>query len=229
MSSQLDGRQQIRYVMNQIADETGGEAFYGNNDVAGLLRRGFEDSENYYTLAYSPKDRNWDGKYRKLSVTVARGGYSLSYRKGYYALSEQAPANTAVAFQRAMRIENPPATMLSLSTAAAASGGALHLKSVLDLRGVTLTPQSDGKQHAELFVGVMAYPYGVPEKAATATQMSATLRLNLTPEQHATLLKEGVVFPQELPLKPGKYVLRLGVLDRTSGRIGTLTLPFTMP
>ena len=51
-------RQVGRTVMNDIADRTGGEAFYGSNDPANLLQRGFEDGENYYELAYQPTDHD---------------------------------------------------------------------------------------------------------------------------------------------------------------------------
>jgi hypothetical protein len=33
---------------------------------------------------------------------------------------------------------------------------------------------------------------------------------------------------QEMMLKPGSYQLRLGVMDRLSGRIGTLDVPLTI-
>jgi hypothetical protein len=38
----------------------------------------------------------------------------------------------------------------------------------------------------------------------------------------------GIAFRPQLALPPGKYHLRLGVVDMSNGRIGTLDVPFTV-
>lgn len=227
-------RQDSRETMNNIARETGGEAFYGNNDVSRLLEHGFEDSENYYTLAFQPSNHDWNGKYRKLNVSLADRGYNLSYRRGYFGLPEQPPTNVAHQFQTAMRLDTPPSTMLSLRsapslaapTAATGAPPAAQTNTTLDIAGVGFTTAPDGQRHARLQVGLMAYPL---DREREPIQTSGTLNLNLTPEQYADLLQNGVSIKQQLPLKTGRYVLRVGVLDTGSGRIGTLTLPIQMP
>ena len=52
--------------MDEIARQTGGHAFYNNNDVSGAINESLNEGNNYYTLAYSPADKNWNGKYRKI-------------------------------------------------------------------------------------------------------------------------------------------------------------------
>jgi hypothetical protein len=42
-------------------------------------------------------------------------------------------------------------------------------------------------------------------------------------------MKTGIPLHQELDLKPGTYMLRLGVIDRGSQRIGTVDVPVTVP
>ena len=42
------------------------------------------------------------------------------------------------------------------------------------------------------------------------------------------MLNTGVPAHQELTLKPGTYKLRLGVMDYTSSKIGTLEIPVTV-
>jgi hypothetical protein len=41
-------------------------------------------------------------------------------------------------------------------------------------------------------------------------------------------LTRGLPASEELALKPGVYNLRVGVQDRDSGRIGTVTIPITV-
>ena len=76
-------------TMEQIATDTGGHAFYNNNDLAGAVQKAIEAGSNYYTLTYTPADHNWNGEYRAIRVDLApnlkAANYRLSYRHGYYA------------------------------------------------------------------------------------------------------------------------------------------------
>ncbi len=42
--------------MIRLADETGGRAFYFNNDLAGSVRTAIADSEVSYTLGFYPSE-----------------------------------------------------------------------------------------------------------------------------------------------------------------------------
>ena len=48
------------------------------------------------------------------------------------------------------------------------------------------------------------------------------------PEQWQRLLTTGLQLHREIQLGPGSYQLRLGVMDRVAGRIGTLDVPLTI-
>ena len=65
-------------------------------------------------------------------------------------------------------------------------------------------------------------------KGKPAGSASATFNEHLTPAQLASLLRTGLQLHQEMALKPGTYDLRLGVVDRQSGKIGTLDVPLTV-
>jgi VWFA-related protein len=85
LQDQFAVRQQMRNILNDLARRTGGEAFYGTNDFAGALQRGLHDGSNYYSLAYRPTNQRWDSKFRNIRVELAHKGYSLTYRRGYFA------------------------------------------------------------------------------------------------------------------------------------------------
>jgi len=84
-------------VMDGIARETGGQAFYSDNDVAKELVKATEGGEMYYTLAYAPTNLNYDGKVRKIHVELTEKGYALSYRRSYYGTETQQAAVAATA------------------------------------------------------------------------------------------------------------------------------------
>jgi VWFA-related protein len=68
---------------DQIAQMTGGRAFYSTNDLSGALEAATEDGGNYYTLTYSPPRDADDGKCHTIAVRLDRPGDTLSYREYY--------------------------------------------------------------------------------------------------------------------------------------------------
>src|SRR5580700_2154229 len=96
-------------AMSDIARETGGRAFYGTNDLTDAMSRSVQQGSSYYTLAYSPTNHEWSGKYRKIELKTARQGTQLTYRRGYYALPQRAlpPDKAALAMTAAMQPSVP--------------------------------------------------------------------------------------------------------------------------
>jgi hypothetical protein len=76
-------------TMEQLASDTGGQAFYNTNGLSSAVAKAMEAGSNYYTLSYSPSDHNWNGSYRSIHValagTPATYGLRLAYRHGYFA------------------------------------------------------------------------------------------------------------------------------------------------
>jgi len=105
-------------TMDQVADDTGGHAFYNTNGLSDAIATSTEDGSNYYTLAYSPSDTKFDGRLRKISVQLYHGSYHLAYRHSYLAddsVVEQNAANAAIMrLQVALRRGAPLAPELPL-------------------------------------------------------------------------------------------------------------------
>ena len=49
--------------------------------------------------------------------------------------------------------------------------------------------------------------------------------LELTDEQHAQMLKDGLTFDRTVPLRPDAHHLHVIVRDRPSGAVGSLIIP----
>src|SRR5258705_2121747 len=74
-------------ALGQLADQTGGMLISGTNNPGARLRQVNADLHSYYLLTYSPKNQNYDGRFRQISVRVNRSGTEILTRKGYYALA----------------------------------------------------------------------------------------------------------------------------------------------
>jgi VWFA-related protein len=76
-------------TMLRMAEQTGGRAYLNTNDLSHAVSDVTENGSNYYTIAYSPANTKWDGRYRKIQVRMPQNGYTLAYRRGYFADDSQ--------------------------------------------------------------------------------------------------------------------------------------------
>ena len=228
VGQQFSNRNALRASMEDIAYQTGGEAVFGSNDIAGALRRSIEDGSNYYTLAYRPVNHDWDSKFRKIKVELARGGYSLTYRRGYFAFPEQITnEDTAQELNAALQPEAPQSTLLLIKSKVELPGPGnpdLHALTTVDPANVQFDTDAQGIRHAKLLILLVALNEG-PGQPDNPPQTSGSIKVDLNPDQYAAVLKSGISFQQRLNLKPGKYRLRLGVSDMNNHRLGTLDMP----
>lgn len=74
-------------VLGRLANETGGFMIDNTNDLGKGVARMQMERTTYYLLGYQPTNDKMDGKFRKVSVKVKRGKYTVRARPGYVAPS----------------------------------------------------------------------------------------------------------------------------------------------
>jgi VWFA-related protein len=72
-------------TMSLLAGETGGRTCVDNNDLGGCLSTAVADGSTYYEIGYYPRNRNWDGKFRRIKIRTTLRHVNLRYRRGYFA------------------------------------------------------------------------------------------------------------------------------------------------
>ncbi|MFN8008804.1 MAG: VWA domain-containing protein [Terriglobia bacterium] len=93
--------------LGAIANGTGGLLIKDTNDLGAALDHVQEDAGQCYTLTYSTSNPNFDGAFRKIKVELAKRGYHLRYRQGYWALPpERARMMTPAAAQLLAAVES---------------------------------------------------------------------------------------------------------------------------
>ena len=75
-----------RSGLGQLADQTGGFLIHDTNDLAEGVRRINDDMHGYYMVTYVPRNEDYNGKFRQISVKLARPSLEVQARKGYYAV-----------------------------------------------------------------------------------------------------------------------------------------------
>ena len=219
-------RWSVQDTMEDIARETGGDAFFNQNDLHQLMQRSLDEGTNYYTLAYTPQDRNWNNNYRKIEVKVAGGGVKLRYREGYFAVPDQSAdqKDAARLLAEAMQPTVPESTSLMFKAQVLPPTNGRKTVSIdfaVSPSALTFTAGNDQRTNATIDFMAVALDKNLKESGVASNTVAAVMR----PETYQQVLKSGFPGHLDLELKPGKYVLRLGVIDHNSEKIGTLDVP----
>jgi VWFA-related protein len=222
--------------MKEIAEKTGGKAFYNRNDIDGALSNSIEDGSTYYVLGYYPESKKWNGEFRKIRVTTVRAGVKLRHRFGYFAVDRDAymkshPRERDMAFSEALSADSPVATELQFQATVLPPSAEAQNKSLIiyaiDTRGINFETGKDGQEHAQVDCAVRVFrPEHVDHPVGTEVD-----RVDATFTQENFKKINGRYLPCQikLDLPPGRYFLRLGVRDTASGRIGTANTQLVIP
>jgi VWFA-related protein len=217
-----------------IAEETGGTVFNGNNDLLGGLDRAAEESTAYYLLGYQPT-KPASAKWRKLEVRVGRPGLKVRARLGYYP-TLPAPDRKAKSDKPKTR-EEPKDKGLDPMVLASGDRADIPLRlvpyvfdspakglarviTVLDVDASTLTPPaSGGKVELELIL------LGVSRADGRVYKVHD--RVEATARRAAT--ESWWTFSRELRLPTGVSQVRALVRQVGTARAGSVTERLEVP
>ncbi len=226
LATQASNYSDERFTMKQVAEQTGGEAFLGTNDLKRAMQRSMEDGSTYYTLAYTPDKVDPQTAFHRIEVKVNQPSVKLAYRRGYYSSPPKAgsPATEGAALRGALQPGMPQSTMLFLTASVLppdASHKNVRIQYIVNPNGVTFADMPDQRKHITLDCIAVAYDNDGKEVAHASDTLDGTIKASA----YETVMTNGIPAQQELTLPPGAYNLRLGVMDRSSQQIGTVDVP----
>jgi VWFA-related protein len=232
MNREAEERMASRSTMIDLAEKTGGKAYYNTNNIEGAVRKSLEDGSTYYTLGYYPENKTWDGKFRRIAVKATRPGIKLHYRVGYYAVEPKSFASLDQAqktneLAKAMSLDFPTSTALFFQAAVVQPSSGTNkvlVNYAVDSHGLTFDSGNDGLQHASVDCAVIVYS----AKREAIQSVSNSMIAALKPEEYQRVMQKSFPCRQIFELAPGDYLFRLGVRDSHTGLIGTLDAPVTI-
>jgi len=233
--------------MEEMAEESGGTAFYNTNALAEAVGKAIENGSSYYTISYVPAGKKDDVRFHHISVDVNRPGLRLVYRKGYDAEDPLAPdavapgpglakavmlgramTGTEIQFEVKMKAgggaeegEASAPTKARNVGKAVAAGVRYGISYAVPAEQVEFTTGADGVRRASLEFNTAAYG----KNGRLATIVSQRVKIALTPEQYAEFMKGPFRFQQQVNLPPGQTVVRTFVVDDASKKAGTMEIP----
>ena len=185
--------------MDEIAEQTGGKAYYNTNDFTRVIEDVIRTGSSYYSIAYGTTNTKWNGEFRSIRVTVDRSDVQLQHKNGYYAYNFDAREQAGIAaIEKRMadqaeqqesagaEIDQPPAR--AQAAGAPANPAAL---------GATIHHSTNGGFGAAMGLGAIP-----PTEIVFAARLQAdanTEKLNKNARSAAGQLPEAGVAAQALP------------------------------
>jgi hypothetical protein len=215
-----------------MANETGGEMFTNYNNLGDAMGEMLQRTSVTYLLGYSPKDLEYDGKFRKIEVRlkdVPRGA-RVVHRPGYF---PSAPYDQQSPMERRMRIAQQVVAgeaggaigLSALATPFPVAGQKSYVPVLLELDGKALM---GGQREGVLTTDI--YAYAQDAEGTVRDFFARRLGLDLG-QAGAQLAQTGLKYFGHLDLKPGEYTLRVLVRNEATGASGlevtTLEVPDT--
>lgn len=238
-------------LMDNIAEATGGQAFYNTNGLDLTAAHWLENDGTFYTLIYSPADFHTDNKWHKVEVKLDNDNatYTLSYRRGYFADGNNGKPMQRIGEPRQRQLKNGEtvtgpdthsipiifqARVLPVSEAPPPPAIEGQIAQAPVKRGMipysihyTLPAKdfelamTEGKQQIVFGVAVVAFN----EEGDSVSKLANKFVLTIDPAKLRLAPNTLIPADQQINLHKGENYLYFAVWDMTSGRLGTLQTP----
>lgn len=255
---ELAQRNAERISINQIAADTGGTAFFSSNAIADAMSIATEQGSNYYALSYSPSNKHYDGRFRKIQVSLTEKGHHLHYRPGYFAADPNSPGREREIAHNirvvAMQHGSPPSRQIRFSVRVVPAGPRTKVDSakagqilLASAKNPTLPSQVEVQHHSIDYaiessdLRFLALSNGNYRSALTfmvasfdgdgrpLAGVSTVGTSDLQPEIYKEALSGGVRVHQEVDVPVAATSLRVGIQDQLSNYVGTVDLSLPLP
>ena len=233
-----------------VAEELGGVSYYNTNDLGSAIASAIDHGSHFYTLSYFPPQKKDDGHFHTIRVAVDLPGLRLVYRKGYNAELPQLrlPTSGPSLMKASLEAKLPNATQLLFDVQVEpgtrpvgppdppVQGSLAHkyrnapltrfgLLYTLEANQLAFADGPGGTHNGSLEFDIAAYN----NHRKLVTTLKQTTKLPLDADQDPQYLDQPFQFSQQLDIPSGSIYLRVGILDRTSNKVGTLEIPLTVP
>lgn len=223
-----------RSGLGSLSDQTGGFLIHDTNDLVAGLRRIDDDMNGYYFLTYVPQNKDYDGRFRRISVKVKRSNVDVQSRQGYYAvesvgqlpmLDYEAPAIAAARNWKDNSSTQNSLRSRALSYPVPGRDGLTLILAEARLSAFKFAPAADNKTYNTDFSVVALIR---DESDRVIQKLSHHYALNGPMQEVDTARKGDVLFYREAELPPGKYRIQLIAYDAATGGVNVSTSPLDL-
>ena len=214
----------------RISDLTGGTTTAFQSGASAFTKLD-ESTRAQYLLGYSPTNGNWDGRYRRITVTVNRRDARVLYRHGYAGRLEIAPLNRQeyLTYSRIASAANLPRELEDLKLAVGTTAvttwegkPALSVDVTIAPAAVKFNRTADGYT-----AKVEAVYFCADRRQELVGEHWQTLDFKLTDANYEKFMREGVSYTVRIPLKGDPQYLKVILYDYTADLVGSVMRDLT--
>lgn len=228
MLNQYDSNFDSQETLATLASDSGGQAFFDNNDFGHVYTRVQDDTSAYYILGYHSTNPKQNGAFRHVTVRLRKPGLHLSYQAGYYAPRDFQHMNQS---GREQQLEDElesqlPENSLPFYLATGyfqLSSNRYFLSANVALPGFELPPPAAGKKPGQIDVAALVEDSSGNEVGRLRD------RIRLNPESAGSLKQKNLQYNTGFVLPPGRYRVRFVVREDQNGEMGAFETHVTIP
>ncbi|MFZ0743649.1 MAG: VWA domain-containing protein [Terracidiphilus sp.] len=228
-----DKFQQSQDTMYSLASDTGGKAFFDNNDLTRGIVQAQRAIADYYIVGYYTTDDAQNGHFRRVKIALDPAqDASLDYRQGYFANKEFNRFNEA---DKERQLEDAlmlgdPITDLTIAMEIdyfQLNRAEYYVPIIVKIPGRELAlAKRFGAEHTLIdFVCEIKDEVG----GITVSNVRDYVDVKLSDATAAELAKRPVEYDTGFTLLPGRYSIKFLARDDETGRIGTYQNEFVIP
>ena len=227
--NQFDRLSATQDTLTNLAEDTGGRAFFDSNSFGDVFKRVVADTSADYVLGYSSTNPARDGRFRRIKVRLKRQDLKLEYRSGYYAARDFAHSTKD---DREQQLQDQLGSDLSATDLSAYVSAAYFRL-------------ADNRYFVPVSIVVPGYQVPI---ARTTDKNKATIdvlgvirdeqkrpvgrirdAVKLSTDAADDLRRKVVQYETGLEMPPGKYRLKVVVRENLSGTMGSFETDLSVP
>ena len=229
VASRFESMSASQDALTALAEDTGGRAFFDQNDFKAVFDKVVADTSAYYLLGFSSTNPSKDGRFRRLRVSVKRPDLKLEYRAGYYAARDFAHSGKEDREQQLMEQLFSDLSVTDLPVYASSAYFRMRgdryfvpLWVVVPASKVQFKKASD-KDKATL--DILAVVRDPQQRPVARVRDTINLSVSATEEVH----RKNVQYQTDLELPPGLFQLKVVVRENQTGSLGSFEAIISVP
>ncbi len=220
--------------MRTLAYETGGQAFFNNNNTNAILKKAVDDSRSYFLLGFDPDDDKFDRKQHKIKLTMKRPGLTVRTRNGFFGIEDakarEIPktreAQIVSALSSPFGAKDIPYQVTSLLFSSTNGDPIIRSYFQIDCSKLKFKDEPDGTKSLALELVNFTFD----ENGAIIEKYAQSFTVPFNDAKYKRAMAEGLTYLNDFPIKkPGAYHFRSVLRDANSEQLGSSTQFIQVP
>ncbi len=215
-------RQDTTSTLQLFAQNTGGIAFLGSNNLAQSFRKAIQDDSSYYMLAYYVAQNGTKSGWHPISIVVHQKGSQARFRNGFFFSTDRSAPSArqeiALALGSPLDFTGLPLSMMWSGQNPGKLPG--QVRAQFDLVMPANFASVDESERNHMIVDIAAV--AKDSNGNIFANLSQRIDDHLKPEGLEQIRTHGMTYRNGLQLPPGDYVVRFVVRDALGNRMGSL-------